>query len=184
MYGKVMSMSDQQIRPYLELCTRTPMSEIESVMSGHPREAKMTLAYTMVEMYHSKEAAQKAAAGFMKPNDAPELRLPAGATARSLAEPLHVSMSELRRLIELFCPVKATRPVQARGDPVRTSDQVLLLIPEMGQNLVSWRHVDSKPKILVRILSTLPRDPIHHYHGRHEDGDDQLEVRHSSPPFG
>ncbi|OGC86433.1 tyrosine--tRNA ligase [Candidatus Adlerbacteria bacterium RIFCSPHIGHO2_02_FULL_54_18] len=100
MYGKVMSMSDQQIRPYLELCTRTPMSEIESVMSGHPKEAKMTLAYTMVEMYHSKEAAQKAAAGFMKPNDAPELRLPAGATARSLAEPLHVSMSELRRLIE------------------------------------------------------------------------------------
>src|SRR3990167_251133 len=100
MYGKVMSMRSEQIRPYLELCTRTPMSEIESVMNGHPKETKMTLAYTMVEMYHSKEAAQKAAAGFMKPNDAPELRLPAGATARSLAEPLHVSMSELRRLIE------------------------------------------------------------------------------------
>jgi tyrosyl-tRNA synthetase len=60
MYGKVMSMADAQIRTYFELCTRVPMPEVEEILAGHPKEAKMRLARELVTMYHDAGAAKKA----------------------------------------------------------------------------------------------------------------------------
>ncbi|MHB1330690.1 MAG: tyrosine--tRNA ligase [Minisyncoccota bacterium] len=60
MYGKVMSMRDEDVFLYFELCTRIPMSEVEEIMKTHPKEAKMRLAKEIVSMYHSKVEAQKA----------------------------------------------------------------------------------------------------------------------------
>lgn len=100
MYGKVMSMGDEQLPAYFELCTRIPMEEVKKILEGHPKQAKMRLAEEIVSMYHGGEAAAKAAARFMKPDEAPELNLLGGATLRSIASELDVSMSELRRLVE------------------------------------------------------------------------------------
>ncbi len=100
MYGKVMSMGDAQLRTYFELCTRVPMGEVEEILVGHPKEAKQRLAREIVAMYHGTEAAQKAESGFMKPDDAPEVRIAAGAKLRDIASELGISMSELRRLVE------------------------------------------------------------------------------------
>jgi len=100
MYGKLMSIKDELVKTYFEVLTDTGQNEIEKIMSGHPRDAKARLAKEIVTIYHSKDAGDAAAAGFMKPDDAPEIAVPSGTKLRDLADKLGVSMSELRRLVE------------------------------------------------------------------------------------
>lgn len=100
MFGKLMSIKDELTRTYFEALTNVSMSEVEQIMQGHPKEAKQRLAKEIVAMYHGKDAAEKAAAGFMKPGDATELVVTQGAKLRELNEQLGLSMSELRRLVE------------------------------------------------------------------------------------
>jgi tyrosyl-tRNA synthetase len=102
MYGKVMSMSDDQLPTYFEVCTRVPMKEVAEILKGHPKEAKMRLAREIVTMYHSKEMAEKAEQNwentFSKgevPEDAPTVA--AGKLRDIITD---VSVSELRRLVE------------------------------------------------------------------------------------
>jgi tyrosyl-tRNA synthetase len=66
MYGKVMSMSDENVHTYFELCTRLSLDEVEEIMKGHPKESKMRLAREIVSMYHGEEEAEKAGADFEK----------------------------------------------------------------------------------------------------------------------
>ena len=102
MYGKVMSMADEQLATYFEICTRVPVGEIAVILKQHPKEAKMRLAREIVTMYHSKELAEKAQQDwentFSKgevPEDAPTI--PAGKLRDIVSD---VSTSELRRLVE------------------------------------------------------------------------------------
>ena len=100
MYGKIMSVKDELVERYFTLCTRVPMEAIEEVMALHPKEAKMRLAREIVKMYHGEDAAQKAAAGFMKPDDAEEVVVAGGAKLRDIAGTLGLSVGELRRLVD------------------------------------------------------------------------------------
>lgn len=100
MYGLVMSMSDDLIEIYFELCTRVPMDEVKEIMSGHPKVAKERLAKEIVTMYHGADAAEDAAKNFLKPGSAEEISLEEEATFKTLAEKLKLSNTEMRRLIE------------------------------------------------------------------------------------
>lgn len=100
MYGKLMSIKDELVSTYFETLTDIPMSEVENILKGHPKEAKQRLAEEIVGMYHGKEAAIKASAGFMKPDSAKEIMIAAGTKLRDIAGDLELSMSELRRLVE------------------------------------------------------------------------------------
>ncbi len=65
MYGKVMSIVDEIIWEYFELCTRIPMEEIgemiKAVRDGeNPMKYKKLLAKDITAFYHGAEAAQKA----------------------------------------------------------------------------------------------------------------------------
>jgi tyrosyl-tRNA synthetase len=102
MYGKVMSMADAQVGTYFELCTRVPMGEVEEILKGHPKEAKMRLARELVTMYHDAAAAQKAQDDWQNtfsqggvPADVPTV---AAGKLRDIVEGL--STSELRRLVD------------------------------------------------------------------------------------
>lgn len=64
MYGKLMSMADDQIENYFTLCTRLPQQEIESSIGLHPKEAKMRLAFEITKMYHGEDAANQAQKNF------------------------------------------------------------------------------------------------------------------------
>lgn len=66
MYGKLMSVRDELVRTYFEICTDVATDEVERIIGGHPKEAKMRLAREIVSMYHSAEAAQKAEEDFNK----------------------------------------------------------------------------------------------------------------------
>lgn len=88
MYGKVMSIPDELIVKYYNLCTDYPTDKISQIEKGmkskklNPRDAKAELAKAIVSIYHSQEDAQKAGEEFdrifkMKemPNKIPEITL-------------------------------------------------------------------------------------------------------------
>lgn len=90
-YGKTMSIPDEIIANWFELCTDVPLEEIKQVQSEmasgalNPRDAKRRLARELVTLYHSAEAAEAADAYFIEtfsqrkqPIEAQEAEIPAG----------------------------------------------------------------------------------------------------------
>jgi len=61
MYGKIMSIPDNLIVNYFELCTEISLTEIEKIMQvENPRDAKMRLAFEIVKIFHGEDEAKKA----------------------------------------------------------------------------------------------------------------------------
>jgi tyrosyl-tRNA synthetase len=87
MYGKLMSIPDQQILPYFELCTDVPLPEISAIATelaagANPMQFKKRLAFEVTNLYHSAAQARKAQERFekvvqgrAKPDDMAEVRL-------------------------------------------------------------------------------------------------------------
>lgn len=62
MFGKVMSIPDEQIIPYAVHCTRIPMDEIavwekELAKGANPRDLKLKLAFAITRIYHGEKGA-------------------------------------------------------------------------------------------------------------------------------
>ncbi len=64
MYGKIMSIKDELISDYAELCTDLDLQEIKKM--PNPRDQKAMLAKEVVKMYHGEKAAVQAAENFDK----------------------------------------------------------------------------------------------------------------------
>lgn len=104
MYGKLMSLRDELVKEYFELCT-----DIKP-RPGSVRDQKAQLAHEIVSLYHNKAQADKAEQEFSRvfrekkqPSSIPELK--AKKQQMQLVEllvlgKLAVSKSEARRLIE------------------------------------------------------------------------------------
>ena len=115
-YGKIMSISDDLIFHYFELCARLSQEEIKEIKketdSGrlNPRDAKARLAREIVSLYHGKTAAEKAEKEFIqvfrekkKPTQMPVQKIKAGKwNVLDLLFKLKLapSKSEAKRLIE------------------------------------------------------------------------------------
>lgn len=121
MFGKLMSIADDMMPNFFELCTDVPLEEIEQIKQdlasgkAHPMAVKKRLAREIVSIYHSSEAGAEAQAEFERvfssrevPQDMPEvtlksedledgsIRLVKLITSAGLAP----SSSEARRLIQ------------------------------------------------------------------------------------
>jgi tyrosyl-tRNA synthetase len=72
MYGKIMSMRDELIPEYFELCTEVPVDKIKKISAGlksgklNPRDIKAELAKEIVSIYHGKKSAEEAEKEFDK----------------------------------------------------------------------------------------------------------------------
>lgn len=67
MYGKAMSIPDEIMRRYFELCTDIDMDEVDRrLREDHPRDTKRSLAREIVTIYHGPEAAQAADDEFIR----------------------------------------------------------------------------------------------------------------------
>lgn len=70
MFGKVMSIPDTIIPRYFELCTYTPLEDVEKIKKElvvgkkNPKDIKIRLAREIVEIYHGREKAKEAEKGF------------------------------------------------------------------------------------------------------------------------
>jgi len=115
MYGKLMSVPDKAMPQYFRLVTRWTATEIAKMENDiasekiHPRDAKMKLAHEVTEIFHGREAAQRAEENFVSvfqkgslPDDMPTFKLHAGQTVLDvlLAGNLVATKSEGRRLLE------------------------------------------------------------------------------------
>ncbi len=72
MYGKIMSMKDELMPEYFELCTAIPLPELEEIKNSlregrlNPRDIKARLGREIVGIYHREERAKKAEEEFDK----------------------------------------------------------------------------------------------------------------------
>jgi tyrosyl-tRNA synthetase len=114
-YGKTMSIPDEQIYPWFELCTDTSGDELDTIRmqldegNVNPRDLKRRLAREIVALYHDKEAALEAEAHFQAvivdkdlPEEMPEaaIKEPTGVIELLEAHDLVSSRGEARRLID------------------------------------------------------------------------------------
>jgi tyrosyl-tRNA synthetase len=76
MFGKVMSWTDEMIRPAFEILTRVPTEEIAKIVKApNPRDAKERLAKEVVAFFFGKKKAEAAAKNFQRmfrQHEAPE----------------------------------------------------------------------------------------------------------------
>jgi len=115
MFGKLMSIPDALMRDYFILLTDLPLDEADSILAGHPRDAKVRLATEIVSFYHSPDAARAAAEDFDRvhrqrktPADMPDHPVPLGDIQGGriwivqlvAGAGLAASNSEARRLIQ------------------------------------------------------------------------------------
>lgn len=85
MFGKTMSIPDDLIGNWFELCTDVPLDEVSSLTrpGANPRDAKVRLAKEIVTLYHSADDANGAERYFVEtfskrqqPVDAEEMEIP------------------------------------------------------------------------------------------------------------
>ncbi len=89
MFGKTMSIPDPLMSQWFELATELPLERVVEIRAGldngslHPGETKRLLARSIIELYHSEQAARDAEAAFDHvfrkgriPEDIPVLALP------------------------------------------------------------------------------------------------------------
>jgi tyrosyl-tRNA synthetase len=110
MFGKVMSMRDEEIMTYFTMCTRLPLNEVsqitESLERGtNPRDVKLQLAHEITRMYHGEEGAVAGEAYFREtfqqkqvPDDVEEIH--GDYVAELIRTEVVASKTELRRLLE------------------------------------------------------------------------------------
>jgi tyrosyl-tRNA synthetase len=89
MFGKLMSIQDSAMLDYFRLCTDRAESEITALQKRlaageNPRNIKVELAKDVIAIYHSRAAADEAAAEFDRifrekqvPDEMPEFKVPA-----------------------------------------------------------------------------------------------------------
>ncbi|MCA9372833.1 tyrosine--tRNA ligase [Candidatus Woesebacteria bacterium] len=115
MYGKIMSVVDDQIIPYFTVLTDVELSEVEKMQQAmtageNPMEFKKRLAFTITESYHNVALAREAQEHFERvvqqqtpPEDLPKVTTPsANPTVLELVGACcpALSRTEQRRLIE------------------------------------------------------------------------------------
>lgn len=84
MMKKFMQVPDACLRMYFELLTNVPLAEVDQLLAGHPKQAKIALAKHIIGEYHSAEVAEEAANRWQReisegalPTDIPEVVLSA-----------------------------------------------------------------------------------------------------------
>lgn len=112
---KFMQLPDDVMAMYFELLTDLPLDEMKALIASKPKDAKVTLAKTIIEEYHSTEEADAAAnrwqseiGGSGLPSDIPEVKISASdipdgkiqAIALFSLLKLCASNSDARRLIK------------------------------------------------------------------------------------
>ncbi|RYG35323.1 tyrosine--tRNA ligase [bacterium] len=99
MFGKTMSIPDDLILNWFELCTDVPMDQARAMLveGQNPRDAKVRLGKEIVALYHGAEAGEEAVRYFVEtfskrqqPVEAEEVALPEG-----IEEDGHVSIPAL-----------------------------------------------------------------------------------------
>ncbi|RMG34556.1 MAG: tyrosine--tRNA ligase [Planctomycetota bacterium] len=145
MVKKIMQLPDACMRSYYELLTDVPPSEIDRLLAGHPKLAKLQLARLIVTEYHSAGEAEEAITRWEReigagetPQEIPERSVPAAQLhdgTMPAAQLLKItglchSTSEARRAIAqggAYFGEDKTR-IQAHDQAIPVTDGLLLWV--------------------------------------------------------
>ena len=93
MMKKFMQIPDATMGMYYDLLTNVPLDEVKSILSGHPKEAKVRLAKLVIAGYHNPQLAEEAADRWQRevgggelPTDIPTVTLNLTALAAQLPQ--------------------------------------------------------------------------------------------------
>lgn len=114
MYGKLMSIKDDQIITYFELLTDVSITEIKTIKQAlqskeNPINFKKKLAFTITSNLHNKDLAIKAEKQFEKivqkkeiPKDIPSVNIKKNSTLKEVLQTcnLNLSNSDIKRMIK------------------------------------------------------------------------------------
>lgn len=140
MFGKVMSWSDDLILPGFELITSKTLAEIEEIkgriaQGENPRNLKVLLAFSLVELMHDTESAMRAQQVFENtfkkgevPEDVPVVRGEKGGLIKDIVvkEGIVSSNAEWRRLVESKA-VSHVGTDEVITDPYAKTDQTITI---------------------------------------------------------
>ncbi|MBX3120155.1 MAG: tyrosine--tRNA ligase [Fimbriimonadaceae bacterium] len=150
MFGKTMSIPDELIENWFELCTDVPMPEVKELLAPgkNPRDAKVRLAKEIVALYHSTEAADEAENYFIEtfskrqqPVEAEEAAIPQELIVEGL-----VPLANLIGALEMAKSNGAARDLIKAGavalDGEKVSDPFIKLAPNdlKGKVLKVGKH--------------------------------------------
>jgi tyrosyl-tRNA synthetase len=105
-FGKIMSISDELMLRYYEILTEVDLNAVQKI---HPKEAKLQLAQTIVEMFHPAAEGLKARSHFentfsqhQTPENIPEHKIVTGQKLVDILVLMNMAASknEVRRLIK------------------------------------------------------------------------------------
>lgn len=145
MMKKFMQVPDECLPMYFELLTDLPLDEVQLLLAGHPKEAKLTVAGLIITEYHDAAAAKEAAVrwqneigGNALPADIPVVRIassdldngqmPAAALLKLAG--LVKSTSEARRKIGeggAYLGEDKTR-IAAHDEPIKVTPGLMLWV--------------------------------------------------------
>jgi tyrosyl-tRNA synthetase len=115
MMKKFMQLPDSVMRTYYELLTDIPLAEVDAILAGHPKEAKLRLGAAVIDQYHPPGSGAEAGRRWQNeigekhlPSDLPTVTIDAtqlvdgkiAAAALLKLTGLVPSSSEARRLIQ------------------------------------------------------------------------------------
>ncbi len=135
MFGKVMSIPDELIESYYELCTSIDMP------NENPRDQKMRLGFEIVKLYHSENDAQKAQEEFVKvfsnhetPTDIPTINIKddtVNIVDLIVKANLAPSKSEARRLVEQGAVEVAGERIGQINKEIKIKDGIILRVGKL-----------------------------------------------------
>ncbi|MBU1626965.1 tyrosine--tRNA ligase [bacterium] len=154
-FGKLMSISDDMIMPYMRLCTDIPESEIirdeNAISSGsvNPMLIKKKLARDITRQFHNEELASKAEEEFEKlvqkkeiPDDIAEfiIEKPAAYIPDIINASLNITKSEARRLIEQGGVSINSKKIQNFKDPYKFTDGDIIKVGKRKYILIKIQN--------------------------------------------
>ena len=149
MMKKFMQVSDKLMPMYFELLTSIPLDEIKTILAGHPKQAKLQLARSVIGGYHSPEQADEAADRWQRevgggelPSEIPTVALSLSALITQLPQ-CAADLAERR--------LSAPQLLKVMGLTASTSDASRLI----AQGGVSV-YLNDRPTVVTDAKSLLP----------------------------
>jgi len=128
MFGKVMALPDEGVRPVAEFCTEMAMGDIEKMLGrdGNPRDTKLSLATEIVKLYHSEKIAVKARETWIKtfskketPSEMETVRIKKGTTLLEVVRAAGISSNS--EAMRLFAQSAIKRNNTVAQDPKKSA---------------------------------------------------------------
>jgi tyrosyl-tRNA synthetase len=128
MMKKFMQLPDQVMRMYYELLTEIPLDQVDQVLAGHPKEAKVRLAKTVISQYFDMAQADEASdrwqteiGGGGLPSEIPETELDS-----TLLDDGQITASRLLTVLGLCPSGSEARRLIAQGGAKLGADKTLI----------------------------------------------------------